>query len=176
MKIHNCRSCKSKKLDKLFSLGNLFYTGIFHKRIKELKSKEETSNVGKKWTIEEDEKLVQEIKDNKPYEEIALEHKRTITGIKSRVISNIIYPIYKDIDEEQQEINIQEISTEYKIDDWMIIKYMKKMKTKPERKKEIKETKPKTNDNNKQLFEYLQLLERKMDDINIKLDKLLSKI
>ena len=150
-----------------------------------LKSIEETSNVGKKWTIEEDEKLVQEIKDNKPYEEIALEHKRTITGIKSRVISNIIYPIYKDIDEEQQEINIQEISTEYKIDDWMIIKYMKKMKTreiemktKPERK--IKETKPKTNDNdndtNKQLFEYLQLLERKMDDINIKLDKLLSKI
>jgi hypothetical protein len=147
-------------------------------RIKELKSKEETSNVGKKWTIEEDEKLVQEIKDNKSYEEIALEHKRTITGIKSRVISNIIYPLYKDIDEEQQEINIQEISREYKIDDWMIIKYMKKMKTKPERK--IKETKPKTNDidndNNKRLFEYLQLLERKMDDINIKLDKLLSKI
>ncbi len=147
-------------------------------RIKELKSIEETSNVGKKWTIEEDEKLVQEIKDNKPYEEIALEHKRTITGIKSRVISNIIYPLYKDIHEEQQEINIQEISTEYKIDDWMIIKYMKKMKTKPERKiKEIKEkTNDNDNDNNKRLFEYLQLLERKMDDINIKLDKLLSKI
>ncbi len=143
-----------------------------------LKSIEETSNVGKKWTIEEDEKLVQEIKDNKPYEEIALEHKRTITGIKSRVISNIIYPLYKDVDEEQQEINIQEISTEYKIDDWMIIKYMKKMKTKPERKiKEIKEkTNDNDNDNNKRLFEYLQLLERKMDDINIKLDKLLSKI
>ncbi len=139
-----------------------------------LKSMEETSNVGKKWTTEEDEKLVQEIKDKKSYEEIALEHKRTITGIKSRVISNIIYPLYKDVDEEQQEINIQKISTEYKIDDWMIIKYMKKMKTKPETK--IKETKPKTNDNNKQLFEYLQLLERKMDDINIKLDKLLSKI
>ncbi len=147
-------------------------------RIKELKIKEETSNVGKKWTIEEDEKLVQEIKDKKSYEEIALEHKRTITGIKSRVISNIIYPLYKDVDEEQQEINIQEISTEYKIDDWMIIKYMKKMKTKPERKiKEIKEkTNDNDNDNNKRLFEYLQLLERKMDDINIKLDKLLSKI
>lgn len=34
MKILNCRSCKSKKLDKLFSLGNLFYTGIFPKKIK----------------------------------------------------------------------------------------------------------------------------------------------
>jgi ribosomal protein S21 len=144
-----------------------------------LKSIEETSNVGKKWTTEEDEKLVQEIKDKKSYEEIALEHKRTITGIKSRVISNIIYPLYKDVDEEQQEINIQEISTEYKIDDeWLVYKIFKQMKTKPERK--IKEVKQKTNDNdndnNKQLFEYLQLLERKMDDINIKLDKLLSKI
>ena len=100
-----------------------------------LKSKEETLNVGKKWTTEEDEKLVQEIKDKKPYEDIALEHKRTITGIKSRVISHIIYPIYKDVDEEQQEMNIQEISTEYKIDDeWLIYKIFKQIKTKPERK------------------------------------------
>lgn len=134
-----------------------------------LKSKEETLNVGKKWTTEEDEKLVQEIKDKKPYEDIALEHKRTITGIKSRVISHIIYPIYKDVDEEQQEMNIQEISTEYKIDDeWLIYKIFKQIKTKPERK-------PKeTNNDNKQLFEYLQLLERKIDEINIKLEKLLS--
>lgn len=129
-----------------------------------LKEKEETSNVGKKWTTEEDEKLVKEIKDKKTYEEIALEHKRTITGIKSRVISHIIYPIYKDLQEE--EINIQEISNEYKIDAWIIDKKFKQMKTKPERK-------PETNVD-KQLFEYLQLLERKMDEINIKLDKLIK--
>lgn len=133
-----------------------------------LKEKEETSNVGKKWTTEEDEKLVKEIKDKKTYEEIALEHKRTITGIKSRVISHIIYPIYKDLQEE--EINIQEISTEYKIDAWIIDKKFKQMKTKPERKPERK---PETNVD-KQLFEYLQLLERKMDEINIKLDKLIK--
>jgi len=133
-----------------------------------LKEKEETSNVGKKWTTEEDEKLVKEIKDKKTYEEIALEHKRTITGIKSRVISHIIYPIYKDLQEE--EINIQEISNEYKIDAWIIDKKFKQMKTKPERKPKIK---PETNVD-KQLFEYLQLLERKMDEINIKLDKLIK--
>lgn len=125
-------------------------------KIKELKEKEETSNVGKKWTTEEDEKLVKEIKENKTYEEIALEHKRTITGIKSRVISHIIYPIYKDLQEEQ--INIQEIANEYKIDAWIIDKILKKMKTKPE-----------TNDK-------LQLLERKIDEINIKLDKLISQL
>jgi len=133
-----------------------------------LGEKEETSNVGKKWTTEEDEKLVKEIKDKKTYEEIALEHKRTITGIKSRVISHIIYPIYKDLQEE--EINIQEISNEYKIDAWIIDKKFKQMKTKPERKPERK---PETNVD-KQLFEYLQLLERKMDEINIKLDKLIK--
>lgn len=48
---------------------------------------EHTSNVGTKWTIEEELKLIQEINDNKSYEKIALEHKRTILGIKSRVIS-----------------------------------------------------------------------------------------
>jgi hypothetical protein len=30
--IRNCRSCGSKKLDSLFSLGNLYYTGIFPKK------------------------------------------------------------------------------------------------------------------------------------------------
>ena len=44
------------------------------------------SRVGKNWLLEEDEKLV---------EEIALEHSRNIGGIKSRVISHIIYPKYK---------------------------------------------------------------------------------
>jgi hypothetical protein len=65
-------------------------------RLKELRSNEDTSNAGTKWTIDEDKNLVQEIVDDKSYEEIALEHKRTILSIKSRVISHIIYPKYKD--------------------------------------------------------------------------------
>jgi hypothetical protein len=53
----------------------------------QMRSVEETMNVGKKWTIEEDNKLVQEITENKTYEEIALEHKRTAYSIQLRVIS-----------------------------------------------------------------------------------------
>ncbi len=85
---------------------------------------EHTSNVGTKWTIEEELKLIQEINDNKSYEKIALEHKRTILGIKSRVISHIIYPKYKD----DIENNIETISIEYKIDNELIMKYINKIK------------------------------------------------
>ena len=85
-------------------------------RLKELRSNEDTSNAGTKWTIDEDKNLVQEIVDNKSYEEIALEHKRTILSIKLRVISHIIYPKYKD----DIENNIEKISIEYKIDNELI--------------------------------------------------------
>ena len=34
-KINKCRSCKEKKLKKLFTLGNQYFTGIFPKNIKQ---------------------------------------------------------------------------------------------------------------------------------------------
>jgi len=44
-----------------------------------------TSRSFNKWSPEEDTKLIQEIIDDKSFEEIALEHKRTVIAIKSRV-------------------------------------------------------------------------------------------
>ena len=44
-----------------------------------------TSRSFNKWSPEEDTKLIQEIIDDKTFEEIALEHKRTVLAIKSRV-------------------------------------------------------------------------------------------
>ena len=81
---------------------------------------EETSRAGSKWLQEEDDMLLKEI-IHKTYEEIALNHKRTVTGIKSRVISHIIYPIYKKGDK-----NINELSNEYNIDKETIEKYINK--------------------------------------------------
>ena len=60
-----------------------------------IRSEDDTMNVGKKWATEEDNKLLEEITDNKTYKEIALEHKRTVNGIELRVISYIIYPKIK---------------------------------------------------------------------------------
>ena len=124
-----------------------------------LRNNEETTNVGKKWYIEEDEKLVQEIHDNKSYEEIALEHKRTVTGIKSRVISHIIYPKYKE-----NNMDIEKISLEYNIDIELLKKYINKLDT----KKSVNIT------DNEKILEYLVKLDNKIDEINSKLDKLLN--
>ena len=79
---------------------------------------EELSRVGKKWYIEEDKELVNEIELNKSYEEIALNHKRNIGGIKARVLSHIIYPKYKDC----EEIDYDYLATTYKIDKDLIEK------------------------------------------------------
>ena len=48
MKIKNCRSCSSKSLKKLYSLGNQYLTGIFPKNIA----------VGKVYKIEKGEVFV----------------------------------------------------------------------------------------------------------------------
>jgi hypothetical protein len=115
-----------------------------------LRDNEETANVGTKWTIDEDNKLNQELSENKTYEEIALEHKRTITGIKSRVISNIIYPKYKD------NIDFEKISMEYNIDVNILKKYINKMETKPTVKVN------KTNTKTDKILEYLIKIDNKL--------------
>jgi autonomous glycyl radical cofactor GrcA len=75
-----------------------------------LRRKEETSRAGSKWLLDEDEKLVKEITDKKTIEEIALEHKRTIGGIRSRIISHILYKEY-NIERELVEKHINKIET-----------------------------------------------------------------
>jgi hypothetical protein len=132
-------------------------------RISEIRKNEETSNAGNRWSIEEDNKLVEEIENSKVYEEIALNHKRTILSIKSRVISQIIYPKYKD----NIENDIEKISMEYNIDTELIIKYINKIKT-----NEIISNRP----NKKEILEYLQNLDNKINDINTKIDILFKNL
>jgi len=172
-------------------------------RLNELRNTEETSNAGIRWSIDELEKLSKELVDNKSYEEIALEHKRTVSSIISRVISHIIYPKYKD------NIDIEKISVEYNIDIELIKKNIKKIVKNDSLKNDslkndslmnnslkndslkndslnndsfkndgIKNDGFKNNslkNENKRILEYLLLLDNKMDEINIKLNKLLCK-
>ena len=150
-------------------------TSTFGTNMQELRSKEETLNVGTKWTIEEDNKLVKEIADNKAYEEIALEHKRTILGVKIRVISHIIYPKTKDC----LVIDIESLSVEYKIDAMLLTRQINKIKNKGVIKQisvnQDKATQTPINNDvptNIRILEYLQQLDTKMDEINAKLDNL----
>jgi len=98
-----------------------------------IKNVEETTNAGKKWTIEEDNKLVQEFTDNKTYEEIALEHKRTPYSIQLRVISCIIFPkIKNDID-----VDMEQIAFDYNINSKELIYNINKLKIKGDPKHKL---------------------------------------
>lgn len=133
-----------------------------YSRILEMRDEDETMNVGKKWTIEEDIKLAQEITENKTYEEIAMEHKRTVNSIQLRVISHIIYPKIKD----DLDVDIEKVALEYNITPTLITRHITKIKIKSEPKQ--KEYQP----SNKEILDYLKKLDIKMDEINSKLDNL----
>ena len=139
-----------------------------------LRKNEETSRVGKKWTVEEDEELMKELNDKKSYEEIALNHKRTIGGIKSRVICNILYLHYKD-----KSKTIEELSLEYNIENDLVLKYINKMDNKIDNKMddkmEIKDS------NESTILKYIDKKEIKKDseiktkvNIEILYDKIIS--
>ena len=148
-----------------------------------LRKNEETSRVGKKWTVEEDEELMKELNDKKSYEEIALNHKRTIGGIKSRVICNILYLHYKD-----KSKTIEELSLEYNIEIDLVLKYINKMDNKMEikdsnestilkyiDKKEIKkDSEIKTKVNIEILYDKIISLENRMFSIEKKLDAIIG--
>lgn len=146
--------------------------------IKMLREDENLKNTGVKWTTDEDEELIKEITEKKTYEEIALNHKRTIGGITSRVISHIIYPIYKN----NLEIDIDEIANKYNIDKEKILKSIQKLDTNNEKKilKSIKKLDTNNKDKNKlikennDIIKYLDELNNKINDINNKLDKLIK--
>ena len=138
----------------------------FGSRMLEMRSNEETMNVGKKWAIEEDIKLLEEIRDNKTYEEIALEHNRTVNGIELRIISHIIYPKIKN----EVDVDMEQVALEYKINSSRITRYINKIKTKgyPKQTPKQKEVEP----TNKEILDYLRKLDSKIDEINSKLDNL----
>jgi len=148
------------------------------KGVRDLRNNEETSRVGTKWSPEENDRLVQEIYNKKSFEDIALIHKRTITGIKSHVISHILYKQYKD-----ENKSIDDLSSEYNIEKYLVEKYINKIDINNAIKKSIEknnsncskksdEVKPKTN--MKLLFEKIATIETKMLTVEQKLNFIIS--
>jgi hypothetical protein len=50
-----------------------------------LKEKPETSSAGNLWTVTEEDKLIESIKNNTKITDIALEHKRTVNSIRKKL-------------------------------------------------------------------------------------------
>ena len=149
-----------------------------------LQKNEETSRIGKKWLQEEDDELLRELYDKKTYEEIALNHKRTIGGIKSRVICNIIYLQYKN-----KSKTIEELALGYNIENDLVIKYINKMEKRNSVKMQDKESnyliekntekqdyQIKSNINIELLNDKIISLETKMLTIEQKLDSIITLI
>lgn len=128
--------------------------------------------------------MLEEFTENKTYEEIALEHKRTAYSIQLRVISRIIYPKIKD----DVEIDMEKVALEYNISTKELLYNINKLKMKatenknnpenkdkPEHKpskKPIQKPKHDEEPTNTQIFEYLKQLDNKINEINSKLDNL----
>ena len=109
------------------------------------------------WSSEEDLQLLEEVENKKDYNWIALKHKRVIADIKSRVISHIIYPKYKDTIYD----NIKNISEKYNITSNLIIRYVNKLNDiKPNNLTplDIKNVK-----NEEELLNYYKILDNKIE-------------
>ena len=126
---------------------------------------EETSRAGSKWSPEEDDKLVKEFTDKKTFEEIALEHKRNIGGIRSRVISHILYKEYKEGIK-----TIDDLSKEYNIEIDLLNKYINKLENKNNVIIKSYEEKPKPT--MMLLFEKMLTIEQKLDDIMLIINRI----
>jgi Mor family transcriptional regulator len=95
-----------------------------------LRSNPETCNAGKKWDTDEDELLIKLFNENKSYEEIAKEFKRTVGSIRARIIDKIIFPEYNND-------NFNELAEKYKFDDVLYLeRIIKAQIAKKERSKE----------------------------------------
>ena len=130
-----------------------------------LRINEETSRAGSKWLPDEDEKLVKEITDKKTIEEIALEHKRTIGGIRSRVISHILYKEYKEGIK-----TIDDLSNEYNIERELVEKHINKIDK--NNNVIIKSCEEKPKPTMMLLFEKMLIIEQKLDDIMLIINRI----
>lgn len=85
----------------------------FGQNVKKLRQNSETSNVGTKWTPEEESKLLEETENKTPLEHIAKNHKRTIGGIESHLCL-MAYDFVKNgdltLEEASDMVNIDKVS------------------------------------------------------------------
>jgi len=75
----------------------------FYSRLIALREQPDTARAGVKWTEEENEQLMKEVTDGMDLDDVAKKHQRTVTGVKSRVMTNAL-TIMKDRDLSLQDV------------------------------------------------------------------------
>lgn len=90
------------------------------------KNKESLSNVGKKWTDEEEAMLLDELNNNIDIQVIAQSHNRTTNGINARC-KLIAYEMYTN------NVSTEEICKKMKLNESELMDTIKQMENKPKR-------------------------------------------
>ena len=127
--------------------------------------KDYPKNLGKLWSQDEENLLLQQISENIDIETIAIKHERTTGGIIAK-INDIVYKMYID------NISISEIIEKTKLDEKTIEEVIEKKKVKIKDGKNIKKIKtPLKIDDNSDIIEIkndikeLKILMKKMNEM-----------
>jgi hypothetical protein len=122
--------------------------------------KEFPLRLGKKWSLEEDDHLLEEIENNFTNIEIAQNHDRSEHAIECR-IDEIAYKMY------QNKISIQKIIYKTKISEEKLSKIILKKQNKNKKQKEIY-----NDQNSDKVYEEIKCIKYELKEINNNISKL----
>ena len=128
-----------------------------------LREQPETARTGIKWTLEESQELMKHINDGMSLEDIANTHKRTVGGVKNRIMTNAL-----NIMKENESMSFDEVSKLVNISVFDLENY-KQYQDNKEEKINKKESDKKESDNlSSQQMKKLELEMKKLE-LEIKL-------
>jgi hypothetical protein len=140
----------------------------FHSRLNALREQPETARAGVKWTEEENDQLMKEVMDGIDLEEVAKKHQRTVTGIKSRVMTNALTMM------NERDLSLQDVAKLVHIS----IEYMELHKQRqeqkasaPKAKKTVQKTEEQSNDGIISYQDFMSVLTEIRDYLKIIAEK-----
>jgi hypothetical protein len=141
-----------------------------YQRIQYLKEQPETARTGIKWTFEENEELMKRINDGMSLEDIAKNHQRTITAVKSRVMMNALNIM------KEKELSFEEVSKLVNISVDDLENYKQHQEEKQKQKEKQKEEKIDKKESDKLSLQQIIKLELEILEKQKKLELELKKL
>jgi hypothetical protein len=140
----------------------------FHSRLNALREQPETARAGVKWTEEENDQLMKEVMDGIDLEEVAKKHQRTVTGIKSRVMTNALTMM------NERDLSLQDVAklVHISIEDMELHKQRQEQKASaPKAKKTVQKTEEQSNDGIISYQDFMSVLTEIRDYLKIIAEK-----
>lgn len=140
----------------------------FHSRLNALREQPETARAGVKWTEEENDQLMKEVMDGIDLEEVAKKHQRTVTGVKSRVMTNALTMM------NDRDLSLQDVAklVHISIEDMELHKQRQEQKASaPKAKKTVQKTEEQSNNGIISYQDFMSVLTEIRDYLKIIAEK-----